>query len=679
MIPVYSSASFRSSRVLKSAFLFCVFGLPAFSPALAQNSVVTYHNDALRTGLNPNETLLAPSNVNSTSFGKLFTQNVDGQVYGQPLYVPNLSIAGGTHNVVFIVTEHDSVYAFDADTSQAALWHVSFLNAAQGITTVLQADVSNCDQITPEIGITDTPAIDLSTNTLYLVAMTKRVASGPVTTYYQQLHALDLSTHAEKFNGPITIQAVVPGVSDGGTSVTFMAQDYKERSGLLLSNGILYTSWTSHCDINIAAPNYHGWVIGYNASNLQQQKGVYNVTPNGNQGWGAIWSSGDGPAADTNGNLYFETSNGDFDGPVSQDYGDCFVKLSVGSGGALAVTDYFAPFDQASLSSSDADMGSVGLILLPDSFGSGAHPHLVTGADKNGRVYLLNRDNLGGYNGPSGPDTILQEFQASAGTNNEGFCTPACFNGNVYWGFVGEPLRAFAVTNALYNTTPTSQSADSFSYPGCVPSISSNGNANGIVWAIQPGSPAVLKAYDASDLTNLLYDTTQNAGDDIGNDSNKFTPPSIINGKVYVPTSGSLVVYGLLATPTPTGTPPTATPTSTRTPTSTATPTPTKTATVTATFTPGSSFYAQAWPNETDGQTPVRFMVNLTSSSAIHLSIYDAAGELIYAHAVQGAAGWTVIPWTGQNQGGDSLAEGIYLYRIESGDNHKLGKIYVHH
>ena len=614
-------------------FLFLlVFMFGSAALVQAQNSMILYHNDLLRTGLNSNETLLAPSNVNSTDFGKLFTQSVDGQVYGQPLYVPNLSIAGGTHNVVYVVTEHDSVYAFDADTSQAALWHVSFLNAGAGVTTVAQADVGNCPQITTEIGITDTPAIDLSSNTIYMVAMTKQVA-GAVTNFYQTLHALDLSTGVEKLGGPSTLQASVAGTGDGGSTDTFNARSYKMRSGLVIYNGVVYTCSTSHCDFNTWG-TYHGWLIGYDASAVTQQVGVFNVTPNGSEG--AIWSVGDSLSVDPSGGLYFETGNGTFDaGTGGKDYGDSIIRLA-GSGTAnLAVTDYFTPANQASLSSSDQDLGSVGQMLLPDSAGSAAHPHLLTGGDKTGEVYLLDRDNLGGYQqGAGGTDKVVQEFHAATGSSNQCFTVPAYYNGFIYWSMVGQTIKAYGFTGGQYNTTASSQTLETYANPGCVPSLSSNGNTNGILWAVQPGNPAVLRAYDATNLGTELYNSAQTvARDSTGSANNKFTPPTIINGKVYVPTSNSLVVYGLLitatpyptptapATPTPTGSPtstPTASATATRTssPTATASSTPTSTPTWTASSTPTSSPTSALTASATASQTPTASLTSTRTPSS---------------------------------------------------------------
>jgi len=580
---------------------------------LAQVSLTTYHNNQARDGWNQNETILTTANVNSAAFGKLFSNAVDGQVYAQPLYMPNLTIGGGTHNVVFVVTEHDSAYAFDADSAGVTYWHDSYIG---GVTmTVAQADVNSCSQITPEIGITDTPVIDPSTGTMYFVAMTKTV-SGGVTNFLQQLHAVDLSTGAEKFNSPTVIQAVDPK----NAAVTFIARAHKERCALALVNGVVYTSWTSHCDFNNFGA-YHGWVIGYNAANISQQMSVYNTTPTGTNPEGSLWESGNGPSVDSAGNLYYLTSNGNFDqtAPVT-DYSQCFLKLNT-AGNAVTVLDYFSPMNEATLSSGDQDIGSAGQCLLPASWGSAAHPNLMLGADKPGDLYVVDTANFGHFN--AGSNNIPQMVVSIGG---RGYTSPAIYsNGTtkyVYWGMTAQPLKAFTFANGLYVTPFSSQTAANFSGQGCVPSVSSNGNTNGIVWALASGSPVVLHAYDATNLGTELYNSTQAAGnrDSAVGGVVKFAPPSIVNGKVFVPTANSLVVYGLLAagTPTPTGSPtatrtatasptrtstnsPTATPT--RTPTTTATNSPSRTATMTPTNTPGNTATASRTPSNSPTAT----------------------------------------------------------------------------
>ena len=508
------------------------------SPAAAQVSVLTYHNDLARTGQNLAETTLTPASVNMRQFGKLFSYPVDGYVYAQPLYLPGVAIPGkGTHNVVFVATEHDSVYAFDADNGLSApLWQVSFLDPASGVTTVPYQNVFNCNQIVPEIGITGTPVIDPASGTLYVVAMTMEVSGGS-TNYAHRLHALDLTTGAERPGSPVLIQASVPGTGDKGTTVTFIPKNYKSRPGLLLLNDVVYTSWSSHCD----ASTYHGWLIGYDAQTLSQVS-VYNNTPNGNQG--SFWASGAAPAVDAEGNIYLDAGNGTFDADSGgSDLGESFIKLS--TSGGLSVVDYFAPFNQLDLNRRDLDTGSSGTLLLPDSAGSPAHPHLLTSAGKEGRIYLLDRDNLGHFQ--DGSDSqIVQSLPGAVGGM---FSIPAYFNGTVYFSGAGDNLKAFPIANAALATTPSSQSATKFGGLGAVPSVSANGATNGIVWVIESSSSGILRAYDAGNLANELYDSGQNRARDALGSYVKFSTPTIAHGKVYAGTQNSLAVFGLLGSP----------------------------------------------------------------------------------------------------------------------------------
>ncbi len=395
--------------------------LAAFPRGRAQVSVLSYHNDLARTGQNLSETTLTAANVNTKTFGKLFRYALDGQVYAQPLYVPSVSIPGnGTHNVVYVVTEHDSVYALDADSNSGAnatpLWQVSFINPSAGVTTVPYQNALNCTQITPEIGITGTPVIDPASNTMYLVAMTMETSGGS-TNYVHRLHSLDVTTGAERVGSPVVIQATVPGTGDHGTTVTFIPRNYKARPGLLLLNGVVYTSWSSHCDAGV----YHGWIMGYDATTLAQVT-VYNVTPNGTQA--SFWASGVAPAVDEHNNIYVVSGNGNFNANAGgPDLGESFIKLT--TDGGLVVADYFTPFNQFDLNNRDLDTGSSGALLLPDSVGSAAHPHLLTSAGKEGRVYLLDRDNMGQFQ--TGSDS--QIVQSIAMANGGLFGIPAYFNG----------------------------------------------------------------------------------------------------------------------------------------------------------------------------------------------------------------------------------------------------------
>jgi len=511
-----------------------VLGFVAQLPANAQSNVVTYQYSNARACANLFETMLTPANVNQTQFGKLFSYPVDGYVYGQPLYVAGVSIPGkGLHNAVYVVTEHDGVYAFDADNNSGAnaapLWQVSFLGP--GVTTVPNADV-NCEQIVPEIGITSTPVIDVASATLYTVAMTKETSNGAAS-YVHRLHALDLASGAERAGSPVVIQASFPGTGEGGTTLTFAPKNYKQRPGLLLLNGVVYTAWSSHCDIG----RYHGWLIGYDAKTLQQVS-VYNNTPNGNEG--SFWASGAGPAADADGNIYLVAGNGTFDvqngGP---DLGESFIKL--GTSGGLAVQDYFTPFNFADLNRLDLDVGSSGVALVSDEAGSAARPHLMVSAGKEGRVYVINRDDLGKWQ-------ILSDSQIVASVPNAVgplFGNPAYFNKSVYFCGAGDNLKAFALSNATLTTTPSSRTSARIGGFGCVPSISANGSANGIVWLLE--SSATLRAYDASNLANELFDSNQNRARDALGSFVKFSVPTIVNGKVYAGTQNSLVVYGLLS------------------------------------------------------------------------------------------------------------------------------------
>jgi uncharacterized protein (TIGR03437 family) len=507
------------------------------APAMAQVSVLTYHNDLARTGQNLAETILTPANVNSTQFGKLFSYPVDGYVYAQPLYMPGLEIPGsGAHNVVFVETEHDSVYAFDADDGSGAnatpLWQVTFIDPSAGVTTVPYQNAFNCTQIIPEIGITGTPVIDPATNTLYVVAMTMET-SGSTTNYVHRLHALDVTTGAERAGSPVVIQASVPGTGDHGATVNFISQNYKARPGLLLLNGVVYTSWSSHCD----AGTYHGWIMGYDAKTLAQTT-VYNVTPNGSQA--SFWASGAAPAVDAQGNIYVISGNGSFDGDSGgPDLGESFIRLTASNG--LAAADYFTPYNQLTLNNRDVDTGSSGALLLPDSVGSAAHPHLLTSAGKEGRIYLLDRDNMGKFQ-PGSDSQIVQSLPGAIGGL---FGMPAYFNGSVYFSGSGDALKAYSIANGALSDKPTSQSAARFSGLGSVPSVSANGAANGIVWTLEGSDGGVLRAYDATNLANELYDSSQNKARDALGSYVKFSTPTIANGKVYAGTQNSLAVYGL--------------------------------------------------------------------------------------------------------------------------------------
>ena len=509
--------------------------LTAMAPAAAQNvNVLTYHNDNARTGqdLKEGNTNLLPSTVNSKSFGKLFVLPADGKVDAEPLYMSSVAIPGrGTHNVLFVATEHDSVYAYDADT-EAKLWQVSMLKS--GETT---SDDRGCGQVSPEIGVTATPVIVPTSGphgTIYVVAMSKE--SGQ---YHQRVHALDITTGAEEFGGPVDVQATYPGSGDNSKNgeVIFDPSQYKERPGLLVIGKTLYTAWSSHCDFR----PYTGWLISYNINSLVQT-GVLNITPNGNEG--SIWASGAGPAADSAGNIYFLAANGTFDTtlnangfPKQGDYGNAFMKVTPG----LKVADYFTMFNTVGESNADEDLGSGGALVLPDMIDANHKTrHLAVGAGKDQNIYLVDRDNMGKFNPKN--NNIYQEL--AGGLGGEEFAMPAFFNNTLYYGGAGDVLRAFQFASARLDSNPTSTTRTVLEYPGTTPSISANGTNFGIVWAAENSDPAVLHAYDASDLANELYNSTQAGARDQFGAGNKFITPMIANGKVYVGTTTGVGVFG---------------------------------------------------------------------------------------------------------------------------------------
>jgi hypothetical protein len=521
--------------------------------AMAGDDVATFKNDVARSGQNAAETTLTLANVNSTSFGLLHLVMVDGKVDAQPLYLAQLPISGTQHNVAFVATEHGSVYAIDAD-SAAPIWQISLL--ASGETP---SDTHGCSQVTPEIGITSTPVIDRTAGphgALYVVGMSIDKSSN----YHQRLHAIDITSGAELFNGPVEIAATAP--NSAGTT-TFAPGQYEERAALLLANGQIYTSWTSHCDV---AP-YSGWIIGFDQKTLLQTA-VLNVGPNSgatvangtrfNMNGPAIWMSGDGPAADAQGNVYLLTGNGLFEPtldangfPNKGDFGNSFLKLT-SSAQSLKVADYFAMAAEVTESGGDIDLGSGGEMLLPDlTDGTGAVRHLVIGAGKDSNIYLVDRDNMGKFN--ASQNNIWQEIDGLLPGNPPGAMvggvrsSPAWFNGNIYYGDAGGTLKAFAVANAKLSTAPTSQTAITFAYPGASPVVSASGTTNAIVWAHENTSPAVLHAYDAADLTHELYNSNQATGgrDQFG-PGNKFIAPTVAGGKVFVGTTNTLAIFGLL-------------------------------------------------------------------------------------------------------------------------------------
>jgi hypothetical protein len=496
-------------------------------------NVLTYHNDNARSGQNLIETVLTPANVRSTSFGKLGALSVEGAVDAQPLYVSNLWVGGKLRNVVLVATERDLVYAFDADTL-VMLWRSSLLGPNE-----TPSDDRGCDEISPEIGISSTPVIDLNTGphgTIFVVAMSKDARGN----YYQRLHALDLSTGAQQSGSPSTIHATF---TNSAAQFTFDPSQYKERAGLLLLNGVIYLSWASHCD---RLPN-NGWVMGYDEATFRQLA-AFNLTPNGTSG--TVSMSGAGLAADDSGNIYFASGSGTFDTvldsrgfPAKGDYGNALLKLSTRSN-SLGVSDYFATHQSESESNSSLDLGSGGVLVLPDLTDSvGRTWHLALGAGKDTNIYVANRESMGRFS-LINDDAIFQKID-SDGLGGGVWGMPAYFNSTVYYGAANDTLKAFRIANARLVSPPASQSGGIFPNPGATPSISANGTSNGIVWATSSnGKTGILHAYDANDLARELYDSTRAGARD--QFEGKSATPMIANGRVYVATPGGVIVFGLL-------------------------------------------------------------------------------------------------------------------------------------
>jgi hypothetical protein len=533
------------SKICVKTALVVLAVLLASLAASAQTSILTQHYDTARTGQNTSESVLNPTNVNSTTFGKLFSIPVQGYVYAQPLYVPAVVIPGnGTHNVLYVATEHDMLYAFDADTG-SQLWQVSFL--INGATTVLPSDVGNTQDINPEIGITGTPTIDPTTNTLYVVVNTKE--SGNI---IYRLHAIDITTGAEKFGGPVLISATVPGTApDGnGSTVPLNPQWANQRPGLLLLNGYLYIGFSSHGDNG----PWHGWLLGYNKTTLAPT-GAWCTSPNG-KGNG-IWAGGSGLAADAGGGIYVATGNGDDTvatpaPPPSTtiDYGDSLVRVGVANGVPVP-TDYFTPWNQSTLDTSDMDLGSGGVLVLPDQ--PGPFLHVLIQSGKQGQVYVVNRDKMtsdGSHycNGCTSDPEIIQSISSGAGL----WGMPAYWNSQIFlWGNGGH-LQAYSLTSGMLSQSPTSESAESIGYPSSTPVVSSNGTSNGIVWAVETdyygsGGPEILRAYSASNVSDLLYGSNLTNGRDTLGPAVKFVVPVVTNGKVYVGAQQEVDVFGLLS------------------------------------------------------------------------------------------------------------------------------------
>lgn len=547
-------------RIVKA--LAVLFALAAVIPAWSQNTLGVFTNryDNGRTGQNRFEKVLTPQNVNGTSFGKLLSYSVDGQIYAQPLYVVGVNIPGkGKHNVVYVPTQLDSVYAFDADgKSSTPLWQVNFTDLTNGIGPVPCGSTGGGDiscSVAPYYGITGTPVIDPDTNTMYLIARTFNFNTNEA---FQYLHALDITSGAEKFGGPVEIIATFPGAGmrNGGGLIQFNPLGDIQRAGLLLLNKngkkTVYIGWTGGA---------HGWLMGYDAQTLAQVA-VLNTTPNGYRG--GVWQSGNGLAADSNGYIYVGLGDGPFDADSGGvDYGDSLLKLD----GNLNVVDYFTPFEQACRLAQDYDLGSSGPMVVPTQ--SGQFPNEVITSGKGGNpcdstgtapIYVVNRDSMGKYN--PNLDNVVQEISGSP----TGYWSSAAYwqsasqafvyyGGTVADGGVGDYLKIYSLTNGLLSTSPISQSNNIFPV-GVTPTVSSSGNNSGILWAIKrtesldirPGQlPAVLYAYDATNLATMFYDSSQNPARDQGGCATKFQVPTVANGKVYVTTQNELDIFGPLS------------------------------------------------------------------------------------------------------------------------------------
>jgi hypothetical protein len=508
--------------------------------------VYTYHNDLARDGANLHEYALTTANVKN-GFGKLFACTADGAIYGQPLWVAQLTVNGAPHNVVFVATQHDSLYAFDADASPCVtLWSVSLIDtshgAAAGETTVPSGPTgtgflvgSGNGDITPEVGVTGTPVIDPATNTLYVVSKSVNSAK---TTFYQRLHAIDPTSGSEKPGSPMTITGNYPGTGDGGATIAFNPRLNNQRCGLSLVSGVVYIAWSSHEDTG----TYHGWIMGYTYDGSSfTQSSVLNVTPNGQHG--GIWMSGGAMAADSNNNLYAITGNGTFDASnpsaPNNDYGDTLLQLSP----SLTVSQYFTPSDQLADAGGDNDFGAGGTTVLADlpAGSNSVTQHLIMGGGKDGGLYVLNRDNLGGL----GDSHAVQLI-----TMNSIYATGAFWNNNFYIAGVNGALVDYALDITVPKFTLSSNhSAINYQFPGGTPSVSAAGAQSGIVWILDTSSyctppakagcgPVVLHAYDATNVATELWNSTM-VGTDAAGNAVKFTVPTVANGKVYVGTRGN--------------------------------------------------------------------------------------------------------------------------------------------
>ena len=520
-------------------------------------AVLTQHNDDNRSGDNLTETTLTVANVNTNSFGLLCTRPVDDQIYAQPLIMTNVSILGhGSHNLLIVATVNDSIYAYDADDSTVTnpYWKDTFISPPNIVTpsiadeNAVGAGGGNYKDFSGNFGIVGTPVIDPANQTLYVVVRTKETSNG-TTAFVQRLHALNVATGADQPNSPVVITATYPGKGDGGSIITFDPLRENQRPGLALANGVVYITWASHGDNT----PYHGWVMGYNETNLLQTA-VWNDTPNGSEA--GIWMSGQAPCVDTNGNLYVTVGNGTVDTTTSNDYGESFLKL-VPTNGTIQLASYFIPYNYATLNSGDLDLGDAGMLLIPGTTRG------ISGG-KQGILYLVNRDKMGGLSTGTADTNVLQTWSLNSSQLHGAPVWWSCTNGSfIYiWPASGDHLRQYQFTNGLFNTTPYAESTNTggSGSPGGILSVSAVGTnaGTGIVWATvnttssanQATVAGTLHAYNALNVSNELWNSDMvPARDKLGNLA-KFVPPTVANGKVYAATfSDQLNVYGLLPRP----------------------------------------------------------------------------------------------------------------------------------
>jgi hypothetical protein len=520
------------------------------------SSVATWHNDLARTGQNLHEYALTPATVASGSFGKRWSCALDGTVYAQPLYVAGVSIGGGIHNVLYVVTMHDTVYAFDADSADCStFWKLSLISPSAGSGITTQPNIPGCADTSLEYGINGTPVIDPNSQTLYLVAATTENG-----TNVQRLHALNLVSGAEQADSPVMIQASVPGNGDGGITVSFNPQYENQRAGLVLAGGGVMIGWGSHCDSTVAP--YHGWMMRYDATSLTQTA-VYNDTPNGIMG--GIWMSGAAPAVDSGGNMFLSTGNGTFDDTSgappatalapNNDFGESFLNLDATT---LVLTDFYTPSMYLDWSNRDLDISSGDVMVLPDTTGPASHPNVMVGADKQGHLWMIDRTNMTGY--VPGMDNTVQYLTLPNADIYAIHSGLSYWNGSIYVSESMGPLLALQLTNGLVPSAgavaiAASQSTETYTYPNPTPAISASPAGGAVVWVLDNNAngtddgstalgPAILRAYDATDLASTLYSSSTLSADTCGNAA-KFAIPAVANGHAYIAGNGVLTVYGL--------------------------------------------------------------------------------------------------------------------------------------